>query len=49
MIHFGIDVEGEIRPLCGEWHGSRSWSRAPGAVTCPDCLERLRNRRARVP
>lgn len=41
MVHF-IVVEGDsIRPLCGEWSGSPSWTRVIVAVTCPRCRKLL--------
>jgi hypothetical protein len=37
LVHF-IVVEGDsVRPLCGEWARSPSWTKNPDVVTCPHC------------
>ena len=41
MNHYVVDVEGKVRPLCGEWGASKDWTKVRSAVTCPRCIERL--------
>jgi hypothetical protein len=41
MVHFAIALNGEIRPLCGDWAGKTSWTMIRPAVTCPKCLALL--------
>jgi hypothetical protein len=41
MIHFVIEGDGEVRPVCGEWGEVPNWTKIPCAVTCTRCLARL--------
>jgi hypothetical protein len=41
-VHFAVFVDHNVRPLCGDWRGSTSWTAVPRAVTCPHCFELLR-------
>jgi hypothetical protein len=41
MIHFVIEGDGEVRPVCGEWGDVPNWTKIPCAVTCQRCLARL--------
>jgi len=45
MVHFMIEVNGEVRPLCGDWGGCPSWTTVPAAVSCEACLARLSGER----
>ncbi len=45
MVHFMIEVNGVVRPLCGDWGGSPSWTTVRTAVSCHACLARLRGER----
>lgn len=47
MVHLGVETEGEIRPLCGDWNGTPNWTKVPEAVSCPGCLARLVHDRER--
>jgi hypothetical protein len=47
VVHFAIEVNGAVRPLCGDWAGDPSWTRIRAAVSCPRCLERLCHERTR--
>jgi hypothetical protein len=42
IVHFAVIDGAEVRPLCGDWAGSRSWSTLLIAVTCPRCLALLK-------
>lgn len=42
IVHFGVQEDGIVRPLCNDWGKSKSWTILPLAVTCPRCLERMR-------
>jgi hypothetical protein len=45
VVHFAIvNRDRTVTPLCGEWHHGANWTTVPSAVTCPECLERLRER-----
>jgi len=41
MVHFVIDVNGQVEPLCGEWRGTSDWTTLPNIVSCARCLARL--------
>jgi hypothetical protein len=41
LVHFAIDSDGSVRPLCGDWDDDPSWTKYRRAVTCPACLVRL--------
>jgi hypothetical protein len=41
MIHFVIEGDGEVRPVCGEWGDVPNWTKIPCAATCQRCLARL--------
>lgn len=41
VVHYAVIEDSEFRPLCGNWAGSPSWTRAPAAVTCRHCRELL--------
>jgi hypothetical protein len=44
VVHYVVMVVvdgNEVRPLCGDWAGSRSWTKIVTAVTCPRCRELL--------
>ena len=49
VTHYVVDVEGKVRPLCGEWGGSKDWTKVRSAVSCPGCLERLNKEKAPSP
>ncbi len=41
MIHFVIEVDGRVQPLCDDWAESSNWTTVPRAVSCSRCLARL--------
>lgn len=41
VVHYIVVEANDIRPLCGDWAHSPSWSRVRAAVTCPRCLALL--------
>lgn len=41
MVHFAIEVDDCVTPLCSEWSHEPSWTRIQNAVTCPECIARL--------
>lgn len=47
VVHLGIVKRngGTVVPLCGRWTNGTSWIDVPEAVTCPECLRMLRERR----
>lgn len=49
VVHFAIVdlVRRVVAPLCGEWQGATNWTTAPTVVTCPSCLEALREQTRR--
>ncbi len=49
MVHFGVETDGEVRPLCGDWGGVPNWTKVPGAVSCPRCLTRIVHEHEREP
>ncbi len=49
MTHYVVDVEGKVRPLCGEWGGSKDWTKVRSAVSCPGCRERLKSEKEPPP
>ena len=48
LIHLVVNdaTSGDLKPLCGDWRGHPNWTTVPGCVTCPFCLERMRDRTA---
>jgi hypothetical protein len=46
VVHFAFYADrGTVRMLCGKWSPGASWTTAESAVTCPDCLRLLRERK----
>jgi hypothetical protein len=45
IIHLGVvnSQSVSVAPLCGDWSPSPNWTTAKEAVTCPRCLERMRD------
>jgi hypothetical protein len=41
-IHFLLAKSANAEPACGDWSGTVNWTTAPGLVTCPKCIRRVR-------
>ncbi len=37
MVHYGVETDAGIGPLCGDWAGAPSWTKVAAAVSCPRC------------
>ena len=49
LVHYAVLQKSRVRPLCGDWGDAPAWVVDAERVTCPKCLDKLKDDPPKIP